>query len=470
MSAAGTMAEAATGLVRGTANGVNRGGSAGSAAPVVTGLGVIAPTGLGVEEYWRATLRGDRGIGPVTRFDAEGYPVSLAGEVRGFDPAAQLGSRLMPQTDPVTRLSLAAADWALADAGLDTGSGSGARAAASAASSSGAASVARGAASAAGGSASVADPFTVGAVTASTSGGFEFGQRELANLWARGGSHVSAYQSFAWFYAVNSGQISIRHGLRGPSGVLVTDQAGGLDAVGKARRDLRRGSRAVLTGAVDTSLCPWSWAAYLACGELSPEPDPLRAYVPFDQAASGWLPGEGGAILVLEDAAAARERGAHVYGRIAGYASGFDPAPGSSRPPALSRVIGEALLDAGLAPGDVDVVFADAHGTLERDFAEAAALSAVFGPGGVPVTAPKTATGRLSAGSGALDVATALLALRDGVIPPTVNTARLAPGVEIDLVTGAPRPARLRSALVLARGRGGFNAAVVVTAPDHDAA
>ncbi len=411
-----------------------------TAAPVVTGLGVIAPTGLGVEEYWRATLRGDRGIGPVTRFDADGYPVRLAGEIRGFDPAAQLGSRLMPQTDPVTRLSLAAADWALADAGLDP---------------------------------ATAEPFTVGVVTASTSGGFEFGQRELANLWSKGGSHVSAYQSFAWFYAVNTGQISIRHGLRGPSGVLVTDQAGGLDAVGKARRDLRRGSRAVLTGAVDNSLCPWSWAAHLAGGELSREPDPLRAYVPFDRDASGYLPGEGGAIIVLEDAAAARERGARVYGRIAGYAAGFDPAPGSGRPPALLRVIGEALRDARLAPGDVDVVFADAYGTPERDAAEAAALAEVFGPGGVPVTAPKTATGRLFAGGGALDLAAALLALRGGVIPPTVNTVDttgLAPGHEIDLVAGAPRPARLRTALVLARGRGGFNAAVVVAAPDHGAA
>lgn len=401
-------------------------------AAVVTGLGVIAPTGLGVEEYWSATLRGRNAIGTVSRFDPARYPVRLAGEVRGFDPAAHLGGRLMAQTDPVTRLSLAAADWALADAGLDT--------------------------------AEVGE-FEIGVVTASTSGGFEFGQRELANLWSKGGQHVSAYQSFAWFYAVNTGQISIRHGLRGPSGVLVTDQAGGLDAVGKARRELRRGGKVALTGAVDSSLCPWSWAAHLAGGDLSTQPDAKRAFVPFDAAASGYIPGEGGAIIVLEDAGAARERGARVYGVLAGYAAGFDPRPGSDRPPALRRTIEAALADAGLGPDDIDVVFADGYGVPAKDAEEAAALAAVFGPRGVAVTAPKTMTGRLYAGGGALDLAAALLSIRDGVIPPTTNVDTLAPGCDLDLVTGTPREARVRAALVLARGRGGFNAAAIVTAP-----
>src|SRR5206468_7511227 len=119
----------------------------------------------------------------------------------------------------------------------------------------------------------------MGVVTASSAGGFEFGQRELQNLWSKGSRYVSAYQSFAWFYAVNTGQISIRHGMRGPSGVLVSDQAGGLDAVAQARRQIRRGSSLVVTGAVDSALCPWAWAAHLAEGRISVSDDPGSAFL-----------------------------------------------------------------------------------------------------------------------------------------------------------------------------------------------
>src|SRR5439155_8716931 len=113
----------------------------------------------------------------------------------------------------------------------------------------------------------------------SSFGGFEFGQRELANLWHLGSRHVSVYQSFAWFYAVNTGQISIRHGMRGPGRVLVTEQAGGLDAVGQARRQVRDGVPLVVTGGADSSLCPWGWIAHAACGRLSTSRDPDRAYL-----------------------------------------------------------------------------------------------------------------------------------------------------------------------------------------------
>ncbi len=197
---------------------------------------------------------------------------------------------------------------------------------------------------------------------------------------------------------------------------------------------------------------------------MSTEQDPARAFLPFSADASGYVVGEGGAILVAEDLAAARARGAsHVYGEIAGYAATLDPAPGSGRPPGLVRAVRTALADAGLAPADIDVVFADAAGVPELDRAEAEALAEVFGPGAVPVTAPKSSTGRLLAGGAALDAATALLALRDGVIPHTAGVDAPAADYPIDLVTGAPREADLRNALVLARGHGGFNAALVVS-------
>ncbi|MGW4600878.1 ketosynthase chain-length factor [Streptomyces argyrophyllae] len=395
---------------------------------VVTGLGVASPNGLGTPAYWAATLAGRSGIGRITRFDPGRYPARLAGEISGFVAEDHLPSRLIPQTDRMTRIALAAADWALADAGVSPGELPG---------------------------------FDMGVVTASASGGFEFGQNELRKLWSQGSQYVSAYQSFAWFYAVNSGQISIRNGMKGPSGVVVGDQAGGIDALAQARRQIRRGTRLVVSGAVDASLCPWGWVAQLAGGRLSTGEDPDRAYVPFDRAARGHVPGEGGALLVLEEAEAARARGAHVYGEIAGYGATLDPKPGSGRPPGLRKAVEVALADAGTDAADVDVVFADAAGDPGLDRAEAEALTAVFGPGGVPVTAPKTMTGRLYSGGAPLDVAAALLALRDGVVPPTVHSDP-APEYGLDLVLDRPRTLPVRTALVLARGHGGFNSALVV--------
>ncbi|MEV5761120.1 ketosynthase chain-length factor [Streptomyces tendae] len=402
-----------------------------TATVVVTGLGVAAPTGLGVREHWAATLGGRSGIGRLTRFDPSGYPAKLAGEITGFAAEEHLPGRLIPQTDRMTRLALAAADWALADAAVRPDE---------------------------------LASFDMGVVTASASGGFEFGQNELRKLWSQGSQYVSAYQSFAWFYAVNSGQISIRNGMKGPSGVVVSDQAGGLDAVAQARRQIRKGTRLVVSGGVDASLCPWGWVAQLAGGRLSTSEDPARAYVPFDRDACGHVPGEGGAILILESAESARERGAPSYGEIAGYGATFDPRPGSGRPPGLRKAVELALADAGAQPADVDVVFADAAGVPDLDRAEAAALTQIFGPHGVPVSVPKTMTGRLYSGAAPLDLTTALLALRDGIVPATVNV-KLSPEYGMDLVVDRPRRLGLRTALVLARGYGGFNSAVVLRAP-----
>jgi act minimal PKS chain-length factor (CLF/KS beta) len=301
-------------------------------------------------------------------------------------------------------------------------------------------------------------------ITASSSGGFEFGQNELRALWSKGSQYVSAYQSFAWFYAVNSGQISIRNGMRGPSGVLVTDQAGGLDAIAQARRQIRKGSALMVSGGVDGSICPWGWVAQLASNRLSTNDEPDRAYLPFDVDANGHVPGEGGALLILEGAETARARGARVvYGEIAGYGATFDPRPDSGREPGLRRAVELALADAGLSAVDVDVVFADGAALPELDRVEADAIAGVFGPHSVPVTVPKTMTGRLYSGAAALDVVTALLSIRHGLIPPTTNVAP-APEYRLDLVTGSPRAASVRSALVLARGAGGFNSALVVRA------
>jgi minimal PKS chain-length factor (CLF/KS beta) len=397
---------------------------------VITGIGVTAPNGFDIDEYWDAVLHGRSGIDRITRFDPAQYPVKLGGEVADYDVRDYVPGRLVPQTDQTTRLALIAMDAAVGDAGIDLASRPGDQ---------------------------------VGIVTGNSVGGLEYSQRELEKLWSVGGDHVSAYLSFAWFYAVNTGQISIRHGLHGPGGVL-TGHAGGLDAIAHARRYVADGVPVVVSGAVDSAMCPLGWVIELTTGRMSTVTDPTRAYVPFDTAASGYLPGEGGAILIVEDARQALDRKAHPYGEIAGYGTTFDPPPGSAREPGLRRAIELALSDAGVTPAEVDVVFADAAGVAELDRAEAATLTDVFGPRGVPVTAPKTTTGRLHSGGPALDVATALLSIRHGVIPPTINVTSPVRSDQLDLVLDRPRETTVTTALVLARGDG-INSALVVTRP-----
>lgn len=415
-------------------NTTTRSGRAPDERVVVTGIGVTAPNGVGTEAYWAATLDGKSGLARITHFDPERYPTRVAGVVQEFDAAEYVPSRLIVQTDHWTHLGLAATAMALDDAGVDSAE---------------------------------LPEYEMAVVTASSSGGNEFGQREIEKLWSKGPQYVGVYQSIAWFYAATTGQVSIRYGMRGPCGVICAEQAGGLDVAAQARRLLRREARLVVTGGTDASRSPYALVAQITSGMLSTRDDPVRAYLPFDVDACGHVPGEGGAMLIAEGESAARDRGAVPYGVIAGYGASFDPRPEPGRPPRanLARAIRLALDDARVRPDQVDVVFADAVGVPERDLAEAAAIGEVFGPRAVPVTAPKTMTGRLYGGGAALDLATALLAIRDGVIPPTVGVTSPAPGCDLDLVLGAARETPVRTALVLARGYGGFNSALVVTAP-----
>jgi act minimal PKS chain-length factor (CLF/KS beta) len=400
---------------------------------VVTGLGIVAPTGIGTEAYWSATLAGKTAIRPISHLAPGGYPARLGGVVEEFVAEDHLPGGLVAQTDRWTAMGLAAAAMSLGDAGIDP---------------------------------PTLGPYDLGVVTGSSSGGNEFGQREIQRLWANGPRHVGAYQSIAWFYAATTGQISIRHGGRGPCGVFVAEQAAGLDALGQARRLVRSGTRVVLAGGTEAPMSPFALVCQLPSGRLSRSDNAEQGYLPFDVAAAGHVPGEGGAMLVVEDRAVALARGAAVYAEIAGYATTFDPRPGSGRPPGLRRAIDLALADADVRPGEVDVVFADAAADPDLDRAEAAALAEVFGPHGVPVSAPKTMTGRLYAGGSSLDVATAMLAIRESVIPPATGVTEVAPCCPVDLVLGEPREAAVRTALVLARGFGGFNSALLVRAAE----
>ncbi|WP_328722921.1 ketosynthase chain-length factor [Streptomyces sp. NBC_00247] len=404
-------------------------------AAVITGLGVVAPTGTGAAEHWRATLAGELAVRPIEAFDTGRYATKLAGQVSGFDVTEHVPDRLAVQTDRWTWLAFAATGLALADADYDP---------------------------------SAHDPYATSVILGSGSGGNEFGQREIQALWSRGRKAVGAYQSIAWFYAASTGQLAIRHGTKGPCGVVVSDAASGIDSLGWADRAIRRGTSAVLAGGTEAPITPYALTIQMSSGLLSTAADPKDGYKPFDRAANGHLPGEGGAVLLVEDEAAARARSAPAgYGVIAGYAATQDAYHRTAAPDGrhYAQAIGLALQRAGVRPDEVDLVLADGAGRRDADAAEARALCSVFGPRGVPVTAPQGLVGRLLAGGSALSVATALLAMRDGVIPPVGNLDDPDLALGLDLV-GRPRESKLDTVLVTARGQGGFNSALVLRSCD----
>ncbi|MFD3438680.1 ketosynthase chain-length factor [Streptomyces sp. NPDC058685] len=399
---------------------------------VVTGIGVIAPNGVGTDVFWKATQEGISVLDRVTREGCGDLPLRVAGEVRGLDPATMVEGRYLVQTDRFTHFAMAAADLALEDARL--------------------------------GRADYEDePYDVGVVTAAGSGGGEFGQRELQRLWGQGSRYVGPYQSIAWFYAASTGQISIRGGFKGPCGVVASDEAGGLDAFAHAAGAVARGTNAVVVGSAEAPLAPYSVVCQLGYQDLSTCDDPARAYRPFTSDACGFVPAEGGAMLVVEEESAALRRGVQPRAYVAGHGATFTgPSRWKESREGLAMSIRGALEQAGCAPEEIDVVFADALGVPEADRAEALAIADALGAHGrrVPVTAPKTGIGRAYCGGPVLDVATAVLAMEHGVVPPT-------PGVfdvchDIDVVTGKARKAPLRTALVLSRGLMGSNAALVV--------
>jgi minimal PKS chain-length factor (CLF/KS beta) len=248
--------------------------------------------------------------------------------------------------------------------------------------------------------------------------------------------------------------------------VLVSESAGGLDSLAHAARTIARGTPVVLAGGLEAPLSPYALACQLRSGRLATTTDPRRAYRPFDVEACGYVPGEGGAVLIVEDLEHALARGApHIYAELAGWGNTHDGHRSTLETAAdgrqYARAMRRALERAGTAPDEVGLVIPDAVGVPEADRGEAWAISSVFGPGGVPVTSHKPLTGRLYQGGSALDVATALLVLRNQVVPATAGTDRPAEGCELDFVRTSRQEA-MDQVLVCARGFDGYNSSLLL--------
>jgi 3-oxoacyl-[acyl-carrier-protein] synthase II len=401
---------------------------------VITGLGVIAPNGIGKEAFWHALNKGILGVKPVQRFPVVDLPIQVAGEIRDFNVESHIDRKLANRTDRVTHFVLAAVQEALHDSQLVL---------------------------------EQEDPKCVGVVIANTTGGVEFVQEQIEALHMRGPRFMSTYTAIAWLQVANVGQISVRYGLQGYCKTPVNDIVGGLDALGIAYNAIRRGAANVLiTGGCESLVQPFLLLV-LGHSDLCATGDDPHAYRPFDQRAAGLVLAEGAGICILEEYGHARRRGAFIYGEIVGYGQTNDALPFGI--PAQSgkqyaRAMGLALQEAQAQPEDIGYFSLDGRALALADQNEVDALQRTFGSAlqRLPVSVPRTMYGHGFATAGALDTITALLAFQDGMIPPTTNCEHLIPQYDLDLVQKEARPLLHSTALIAGRGLGGANVVVAI--------
>jgi 3-oxoacyl-(acyl-carrier-protein) synthase len=396
---------------------------------VITGLGVVAANGIGKEAFWKATSRGVSGIKPISRHPTSELPISVAGEVSDFVVNDYIERKLVNRTDRMTHFVLAAVQEALQDANIVL---------------------------------EQENPQRVGAVIANTMGGVEYLLEQAHTLYTRGPRFMSVYSAIAWLQVANVGQISIRHGIQGYCKTPVNDTASGLNALGMAYRAIRRkAADIIIAGGCEAFLYPFILFVLAHSGYAALGNDP-NAYRPFDRRAAGLLAAEGAGICILEEYEHARRRGAPIYGEIVGYGQTNDAhglvAP-SSNGNQYARAIQLVMQEAQLQPRDIGYFSLDGQAIPSSDQGEAEALYMVFGSelAQLPVSVPRTMLGHSYAAAGALDAITALLALQQGIIPPTINCEELDLRYGLNLVQEEAYPLSAPAVLLGGRALGGTN-------------
>jgi len=403
----------------------------------VTGFGIVAPPGIGKKPFWANVKAGRSSVRKIERYDASLYPCHVGGMVHDLDVYSHVSSRLLQKIDPFSHMALIASEMALKDAGIDL---------------------------------SKENLNRVGIFMGNALGGWLYGETELRDLYIEGREGVSPYMASAWFPAAPQGQVSIYYGIKGYSKTVVSDRASSLMAVGHATKVLQKEKADfILAGGMEAPLSPYGLLCCNTNGELSTKNDPPEeAYKPFDRQRDGFVPAEGAGIMILEGEERAKKRSACILAYITGYGTTCDgvdrikPNPDGKE---AGRAIRMALDQAGAKPVDIDYISLDGAATQEGDVGEVAAIRDVFGAAAskVPASVPKTMFGNLLGASGAVDMITTLLAMEHNMAPPMLNLKEVDPACKgLDYVTDKARPVEIKKALVISRGRGGINAALVM--------
>ncbi|HXI02791.1 MAG TPA: beta-ketoacyl-ACP synthase II [Candidatus Saccharimonadales bacterium] len=403
---------------------------------VVTGIGLVSPLGIGTEETWKGLLAGRSGIGPITKFDATEYASRIAGEVRDFDATRFVPKKDLKKMDLFIQYALAASQFALDDASLAIGPD---------------------------------DAERIGVYIGSGIGGLPSIERQHKELLDAGPRRISPFFIVGLIVNLASGQVSIRHGAKGPNLANSTACATGTHAVGDSFRLIARGEAdAMICGGTEGVITPLAVGGFCAMKALSTRNDePEKASRPFDAGRDGFVMGEGAGILILEELERARRRGATIYAEMAGYgvsADAFHVAAPSEDGDGPYRVMVNAVKDAGIRPGELSYINAHGTSTPDGDRIETMAIRRLLGEAAsrVAVSSTKSMTGHLLGAAGGIESGITALAVRHDVVPPTINLTDPDPECDLDYVPGAARKMRVDYAMNNSFGFGGTNAALIM--------
>jgi 3-oxoacyl-[acyl-carrier-protein] synthase II len=406
---------------------------------VITGIGLVTPVGIGTEETWAGLMEGRSGIGLITYFDASQFSSKIAGQLTGFDVTRFITSREAKQVDPFIQYAVAAASMAMADSGLK-----------------------------------VEGEFAerIGCYVGAGLGGITTIEATKMSLNAKGPRHgISPFFVPQIIINLAPGQISIRHGLKGPNMSHVSACSTGAHAIGEAARLIQYGDAdAMVCGGTEATITPLGIGGFCSMRALSTRNEsPKEASRPFDNDRDGFIMGEGAGIVVLEELDHARKRGARIYAEVTGYAANSDahhitaPAPEGE---GAQRCMRLALKDAGWAPSDVDYINAHGTSTKMNDTNETLAIKKVFGDHArkLMVSSTKSMTGHMLGAAGGVETAICALAIAKGALPPTINYTTPDPDCDLDYIPNTARNVRVRRVLSNSFGFGGTNACMALAA------
>jgi 3-oxoacyl-[acyl-carrier-protein] synthase II len=402
---------------------------------VITGVGLVCPVGIGVEESWKAICAGTSGVTRITKFDPSLYETQIAAEVKGFRAEDFMSKKEAKRFELFISYAIAATRMAIDDSGLQITEENGGR---------------------------------VGVITGCGLGGLRFMEETILNIHSNGPKRVSPFFIPMMIGNMAPGMISILFGARGPNLSLATACAAGAHAVGDSFKIIQEGrADAMITGgteAVISSSCIAGFNAMKALSTRNSEPE--RASRPFERDRDGFVPGEGSGILLLEELEHARRRGAKIYAEMVGYGLTGDGYHMTSPPPdgnGATRCMQMAIDDAGLRPEDVDYINAHGTSTELNDLYETRAIKAVFRQHAykLAVSSTKSMTGHLLGGAGGVEAVFSVLAIRDEILPPTINYDHPAEELDLDYVPNVARKTRVNVVMSNSFGFGGTNATLV---------
>ena len=401
----------------------------------MTGVGLVSPVGIGTEETWKSLLAGRSGAGPITLFDASQHSSRFACEVKGFDPLNWVEKKEVKKMDRFIQFAVAAADFALADSGLKIDAG---------------------------------NNEMVGVYVGSGIGGFATIEREHTILMERGPSRISPFFIPAAIVNLASGWISIRSGAKGPNSATCTACTTSAHAIGDSFRLIQRGDAdAMIAGGSEAAITPLGTGGFCSMRALSQRnDDPQTASRPFDKDRDGFVIGEGSGVVILEELEMARRRGAHIYCELVGYGMSSDAyhisAPCEDGDGAY-RVMNKAIKDARIEPSAIGYINVHGTSTPQGDRVEVIAIKRVFGDHArqMPISSTKSMTGHLLGAAGGLEAGITALALRDQILPPTINYRTPDPECDLDIIPNEARRVKLEYALSNSFGFGGTNGALV---------